>query len=261
MQSVEALDSSRVFIRVDDEAAAQREFPFQLGGLLLLDPMFWQDRPLDEQLLVPQQGLGRTALQIFKLGSFWSMNGWKTIGLQTIHRAGAAIQIFSQRIDVVTDTPARRIAFRAREIDTFAEGTIQQWVEGWNDLDDLIAAGVLHREEFESGSLIQPQMAFFNLRLEKFQDPRVRQALSLAFDFETANERFFFDQYSRNNSFYINGAGLSADAAPTPEEIALLDEFREFLSDEAYAANINGAYINPITNGGGDNDDQLDQAS
>ncbi len=39
-----------------------------------------------------------------------------------------------------------------------------------------------------------------NLRREKFQDIRVRQALNYAFDFETMNRTLFFDKYKRIES-------------------------------------------------------------
>ena len=37
----------------------------------------------------------------------------------------------------------------------------------------------------------------FNMRRPQFQDPRVRRAFNLAFDFEWANKNLFYDQYMR----------------------------------------------------------------
>ena len=43
-----------------------------------------------------------------------------------------------------------------------------------------------------------------NLRRPLFQDPRVRQAIGLAFDFEWTNRTLFFGQYTRTESFFSN---------------------------------------------------------
>ena len=40
------------------------------------------------------------------------------------------------------------------------------------------------------------QRSRFNMRRPQFQDPRVRQAFNLAFDFEWANKNLFYDQYA-----------------------------------------------------------------
>ena len=62
---------------------------------------------------------------------------------------------------------------------------------------------------------VAPMQAFaFNLRRPQFQDPRVRQAFNLAFDFEWANKQLFYDQYVRVSSYFDNSelkaTGLAA---------------------------------------------------
>lgn len=260
IDSIVVLGSQELVFFFTEEGAAIREMPIRIAGEPLLDPQFWQDRPLNEQLLIPPQGSGPFRVTDFELGgiltyelvdTYWAANHPSQVGTLNFSRV---------EYDFIKDTPAQRIAFRARELDRFSETTMQEWKEGWEDLDDLVEAGVLHRLVLPSGAQVQPQMAFFNLRLEKFQDPRVRQALILAFDFETANERFFYDQYTRNNSYYQNAANLQALGPADDAEIAIMDELRDLLSDEAYEANLGTPYVYPETNGGGDNDAQLDAA-
>ena len=48
------------------------------------------------------------------------------------------------------------------------------------------------------------QAFVFNLRRPQFQDPRVRRAFNLAFDFEWANKNLFYDQYTRVGSYFDN---------------------------------------------------------
>jgi microcin C transport system substrate-binding protein len=64
-----------------------------------------------------------------------------------------------------------------------------------------------------------------NIRKPIFQDPRVRQALGLALDFEWLNRQIFFDQYGRINSYFTNSdlsANFDGPSKPTDAELKLL---------------------------------------
>ena len=83
----------------------------------------------------------------------------------------------------------------------------------------------------------------FNLRRPLFQDPRVRQALAYAFDFEWSNRNLFYDQYTRTRSYFDN-SDLAARGLPSPEELALLEPLRKELPPEVFTA----AYEPPTAN-------------
>ena len=67
-----------------------------------------------------------------------------------------------------------------------------------------------------------------NLRRNKFQDARVRQALNLAFDFEWANQNLFYGQYTRSRS-YFNNSEMEAKGLPSEAELALLSPLKDQL--------------------------------
>jgi len=66
-----------------------------------------------------------------------------------------------------------------------------------------------------------------------FFNPRVRQALGLAFDFEWSNNALFFNQYTRNSSFFANSE-LAAQGIPTGLELEMLEPFRDHLPSEVF---------------------------
>ena len=68
----------------------------------------------------------------------------------------------------------------------------------------------------------------FNLRTEKFKDPRVREALSLTFDFPWLNTNIFYGAYHRTQSFFQN-SDMQAHGLPSPDELTLLAPFRKEL--------------------------------
>jgi microcin C transport system substrate-binding protein len=73
----------------------------------------------------------------------------------------------------------------------------------------------------------------FNIRRPQFQDPRVRRAFNLAFDFEWANKNLFYDQYERVNSYWDNSE-LKAPPRPEGRELELLKELKDQVPPEVF---------------------------
>ncbi len=96
---------------------------------------------------------------------------------------------------------------------------------------------------------------WFNTRRDKFADPRVREAIGLAFDFEWSNKTLFYDLYNRTDSFFEN-APFEAKGEPTEGEVKLLEPFRENVNTRIFG----GAYIPPKTDGTGRNRRNLRKA-
>jgi len=91
------------------------------------------------------------------------------------------------------------------------------------------------REELKHSNTAGMQGFAFNLRHALFQDRRVRQALSLAFDFEWSNRTLFYGQYVAADSYFANSE-LAARGLPAPAELALLNPFKAQLPPEVFAA-------------------------
>ncbi len=75
----------------------------------------------------------------------------------------------------------------------------------------------------------------FNLRKEKFQDVRVRQAIGLAMDFEWMNRQLFYGIYKRVNGYFPNSE-FHAEGLPKPDELALLEPLRARLQPAVFGA-------------------------
>ncbi len=81
----------------------------------------------------------------------------------------------------------------------------------------------------------------FNIRRDKFNDPRVRLAFNYAFDFQELNKQLFFGQYHRINS-YFEGTDLAATGLPQGRELELLETVRDKVPPEVFTK----AYSNPV---------------
>jgi microcin C transport system substrate-binding protein len=111
--------------------------------------------------------------------------------------------------------------------------------------------GSVVRREFPDGRPSGAQGWFINTRRDKFSDPRVRQALGYAFDFEWSNQNLFYGLYTRTQSFFEN-SDMKAEGLPTEAELALLEPFRDQLPEAAFGE----AVVQPVSDGSG-NDRRL----
>ena len=95
----------------------------------------------------------------------------------------------------------------------------------------------------------------YNLRRPLFQDPRVRQALAYAFDFEWSNKNLFYGYYKRTRSYFDNSE-LAATGVPKGEELKILEPYRGQIPDAAFTTE----YDPPKYDGSGNIRDGLRQA-
>jgi len=94
-----------------------------------------------------------------------------------------------------------------------------------------------------------------NTRLDKFNDIPVREALTLAYNFEWSNRVLWYDENTRNTSFFV-GSDLSATGLPSPEELDLLEPYQSQLPQRVFTH----AYVLPVNPSFGRNRDSLQQA-
>ena len=122
-------------------------------------------------------------------------------------------------------------AFKAGEFDFFFENYSKRWARSHNgaryDSGEIIKTELTHQNN--AGM----QGFAFNTRRDKFKDVRVRRALSLAYDFEWANDKLFYNQYVRADSYFSNSE-LAAKGLPEGAELALLEKYRDQLPDEIF---------------------------
>ncbi len=91
-----------------------------------------------------------------------------------------------------------------------------------------IQNGYVKKAELHDGDIASGQAFVFNLRREKFQDPRVREAIGLMFNFEWSNASLFYGLYARINSFWENSE-MAATGLPSDAERALLEPLKDLL--------------------------------
>ena len=97
---------------------------------------------------------------------------------------------------------------------------------------------------------------FINTRRDKFKNPRVREALIYAFDFEWTNKTIMYGAYARTVSPFQNSDNVAV-GPPSPEELQLLEPFRSQVPDEVFGA----PFVPPVSDGSGQDRTLLRKAS
>jgi len=120
----------------------------------------------------------------------------------------------------------------------------RQWAQDMNF--PAVTEGLVKLDAIDHQEPSGLQSFFYNLRRERFQDPRVRYALNLAFDFEWTNKKLSSGRMKRVRSIYPN-SDMSAQGMPTPAELALLEPLRGKIPDEVFGP----AFEPPVTDASG----------
>ncbi len=147
------------------------------------------------------------------------------------------------RVEYYGDYQAAFEGFKAGSYTFRNEASSIIWATGYDF--PALQKGYVVKAELPSGDVANGQAFALNLRREKLQDIRVRQALGLMFNFEWSNETLFSGLYSRIHSVWEN-SGLAATGTPGAEELALLQPLAAdlpagVLSDPAVMAPASGA--------------------
>ena len=136
------------------------------------------------------------------------------------------------RYDVYRDTTVAREGFRKGLFDVHFESNMGQWFSAY-DIPAL-EQGWIKKDTRTVTKFIGMQSAIaLNTRREQLSDIRVREALTVALDFEWQNRVFHYDSRVRARS-YFSGSQFAITGTPNGEELALLNRFRDQLDPRIF---------------------------
>jgi len=252
VESVEKLDSHRIRFNFGPET--NREMPSIVGQMPILPKHWWEGRDFTETTLDVPLGSGPYRIANFDAGrsityervaDYWGQNVPVNVGQNNFT---------TMRYDYYRDRVVEREALKGGAIDFFQENVARIWATGYDT--PAVRDGLLVKEEI-ANEVPQGMQGFaVNTRKPALADRRVRQALTLAMDFEWMNETYFFNAYRRSRSFFTN-TDMEAKDLPGSDELALLEPWRDQLPPEVFTE----AYQPPSTDGSGDNRVNLRRAS
>ena len=147
-------------------------------------------------------------------------------------RSGAGFNHFDRiKIDFYRDRQPEFEAFKKGDIFWRMESTAKTWATEYNF--PAIQQKRVIKRDFSGEKRPQLQAWAVNQRREHFRDPRVREAISLCFDFEWTQKNLFYGMYERSQSLFEQ-SDFRATGKPSPEELALMEPFRDRLPEAIF---------------------------
>ena len=238
--------------------APKRDLPMLVAGLPVLSKAHYTENDFTQSNLQKPVGSGPYRIGRFQPGQnvtferiddYWAEDLPVNVGRNNFDEV---------RIEYFRDRSASFEAFKAGAFLFQEEFWAKLWATGYTpEAFPAIATGDVVLETLPDNRPAGTQGFWFNLRRDKFQDPRAREAIALAFDFEWSNERLFYDLYTRTDSFF-EGGPMQAEGPPTPGEMAILERFADQLPPELLSE---AAYAPPTTDATGRNRQNLRRAA
>ena len=142
------------------------------------------------------------------------------------------------------DTDVARQLLQAGAFDYNREFSSSGYVVGYDS--PALRDGRLQQSILAPEKPTAAQGFVFNLQNPIFEDRRVRQAISLLWDFEWTNKQMMRGFYVRQNSFWPKSE-MAATALPDAEELKILEPLRGQIPDEVFTT----VYEAPKTDGSG----------
>jgi microcin C transport system substrate-binding protein len=221
-----------------------RELPQITGQLPVLSKAYWSKRDFSKTTLEPPLGSGPYKVKEFEPGRFVTYERVADYWGRDLPLNKGRYNFGLMRYDFYRDQVVALEAFKAHKYDFRVENSSKDWATSY----DFPARrkGQVFAQELAHDRPTGMQSFAFNLRRDKFRDPRVREALGYAFDFEWSNNHLFYGQYTRTKSFFSNSE-LAARTLPSPAELKLLEPLRDKVPPAVFTT----VYEPPSTDGSG----------
>ena len=203
-----------------------------MATLPILSKAFYTAHPFEQTTLEPPLGSGPYKIDTFKAGTFVNFKRRDDYWARDLPVNVGRFNFDELRYEYYRDRTAELQSMLSGAYDFREEFTSKDWALSYDV--PAVRDGRIQRLTIPDENPSGAQGFFINTRRAKFADPRVRQALDLAFDFEWTNKNLFFGLYKRTVSFFEN-SDLKATGLPSPSELALLEPFRDKLPVEVFA--------------------------
>ncbi|MBO9466216.1 ABC transporter substrate-binding protein [Tropicibacter sp. R15_0] len=227
----EAIDDYTVKFTFKPDGAL-RELLMTAGGLPIFSKAYYETVDFAESTLEPPLGSGPYLLDKVDPGRSVSYKRRDDYWAKDLPVNVGTLNFDVLKYEYFGDYLSAFEAFKAGAYTYREEFTSKTWATAYDfpALND----GYMIKETLPDGRPTGTQGFWFNMRRDKFQDPRVREALGMAFNFEWSNESLFYGLYGRTDSFWENSPTLQASGMPPAEELAILEPLREYFPEEVF---------------------------
>ncbi|TPQ30860.1 hypothetical protein C2U70_25565 [Bradyrhizobium guangdongense] len=252
MVKAEASDDATLIVTFAKGRA--RDVPLYVASLPIFSKAYYSARPFEESTLDIPLGSGPYKVGKFEVNRYIEYERVKDWWAADLPVCRGSYNFDVVRYEFYRDRDVAFEGFTGKNYLYREEFTSRIWATRYDfsAVKDGRVKIEVTPDETPSGA----QGWFINTRRDKFKDPRVREALTNAFDFEWTNKTIMYGAYARTVSPFQNSDLMAADAPPSPEELRLLEPFRGQVPDEVFSA----PFSPPVSDGSGQDRNLLRKA-
>ena len=216
--SVEPIDDRHVAIHLTTPLTVNNIIMVQFTSIL--PAHYWADRDPTVVSLVPPVSSGPYRVRALKAGRFIEYERDPEYWGRDIPVNRGRYNFDRVRYEVYRDATVIRESFRKGLVDIWTETDVRYWHSGYDT--PAFERGWIKkiRRQFGIEVGVRSNIALNN-RQPRLQDRRVREALTLAMDFEWQNRALHHGYHKRAHSFWPDTI-LAATGLPSEAELALL---------------------------------------
>jgi microcin C transport system substrate-binding protein len=220
-------------------SGGNRELPNIMGDLVVLPKHWWEGtdasgKKRDITKPTMEIPLGSSAYKIERVApgktivwgrveNYWGKDLPVNVGRNNFDHV---------RYEYFRDQNASWEAFKKGGFEDYrGEASIGRWMRGYDF--PAVARGDVIKAMFPLRSSGRMQGFLINTRRDKFKDPKVREALNWAYDFESMSKNLFFGQYKRINSYFA-GSELASGGLPSGKELEILETVKGEVPEEVF---------------------------
>lgn len=217
------------------KGSTNRELPLILTQFKIFSAEDFKNKDFSVPTLTPPLGSGPYVIDHFEVNKFVELKRNPDYWGQNLPVRKGFFNFDNVRYEFYQDTTVTLQALFSGNIDAREEYIAKIWVSGYDN--KRVQNGDIIKESIPHNNPATLQFFGFNTRLDKFADRRVREAIGLAFNFEWANEKLFYNQYERIYSLFSN-TNLAATGLPKGQEKQILESFRQRLPKNIFNQSI-----------------------
>lgn len=212
-------------------ARPDKALMLSLCDLTILPAHYYQDKKFSEPFDKPPLGSGPYKVKSYEMGQhiiyqrdpqYWAAKHPTKVGRYNFEQI---------RIDYYLDETVLMEAFKKGEYDFRLESIAKNWATQYKG--ENFDKGYIVKEEIAHQTPTGNSAFVFNVQKPQFADRKVRQALNLLFDFEWTNKNFFYGDYQRNDSYFMNSE-YGSSGLPTGRELEILNQFKDQLPEAVF---------------------------
>ncbi len=231
-----------------------KENMLSLFSLPVMPESFWKNHKLSDPLSTPPLAGGPYRITDWQMGQYVIYSRVKDYWAATLPVNRGRWNFDTIRYDYYLDDNVAFEAFKAGAFDLRVENSAKNWATRY--IGKNFAKGYIVKDEHKNESVQDTRWLAFNIQRPVFSDRRVREAITLAFDFEWMNKALFYGAYSRANSYFQNTEYAARDY-PHADELVLLAPMKAELPPEVFTR----VFEPPKSDGNGFDRDNLLKAS